>query len=144
MLTGGSEAFRILPRIGGYAQLPLVYINEVEAGRATGAQTVGDRASSGDDEAGGALLDGVHRLLVIVATKYQLGSQVREGAKGLLRVGEAVAAGDRTPYRVMVDHDHASGVWRRVREGLLDLLEVALVDVTYHTEIPHATRQGAT
>ncbi|CAA9444796.1 hypothetical protein AVDCRST_MAG82-3219 [uncultured Rubrobacteraceae bacterium] len=33
----------------------------------------------------------MYRLLVVVATQDQLGSQVHEGSEGLLRVGEAVA-----------------------------------------------------
>src|SRR5215218_25471 len=49
-----------------------------------------------------------------------------------------MAAGGRAPYGIVVDHDYSGGLRPCVLEGLLDLLEVALVDVPYHPEVPEA------
>jgi hypothetical protein len=54
-----------------------------------------------------------------------------------------VAAGGLTSHGVVVDHDHPGGFWGRVREGLLDLPEIALIDVPNNAKIAEAACQGA-
>src|ERR671932_697363 len=111
MLPGGSETLTDFPGVGGYAEIALAYFDEVETRGATRAKTVRDRAGGRDDEARGALLDGVDGLLVVMTAEDQLGSQRRKGPQCLLRVGEPVAAGGLALYGVVVDHDHPGGIW---------------------------------
>jgi hypothetical protein len=54
-----------------------------------------------------------------------------------------VAAGGLAFYGVMVNHDHSCSVRVGTREGFFYLLQVALVDVSYHAEVLYTTRQGA-
>src|SRR3954452_5613587 len=64
VLLVGGKAIRILPGVGDYAQLSLVYLDEVEARRSSGAETIRDGTGRRDDEAVGALLDGMDSRLV--------------------------------------------------------------------------------
>src|SRR3982751_5042583 len=80
---------------------------------------------------------------MVVTTEDQLGSQRREGGQSLLRVGEPMAAGGLALYGVVVDHDYPGGARIRLREGLLGLHEVSVLDVPYNAEVPQATRERA-
>src|ERR687898_3152693 len=142
-LVGGDEAFGVLPRVGGYAEVALIYIHQVKARDASGAEAIRDRARRRDHEPVDAPLDGVDGLQVVVAAENELGAELGEGVEGGLRVGETVAARELAPYRVVVDHDDSGGVGGGALEGLPHALDVRMLDVPDHAEILEAFGDGA-
>src|SRR5919202_2314352 len=143
-LIGGDEAPGILPGVGRYAEGVLVYIHQVEARGAPGPKAVRDRPGCRDDEAVDTPLDVVDGLQVIMAAEDQLGAQRREGVEGLLGVGEPVAARELAPYGVVVDHDDAGGVRGGLREDFSQALDIRVLYVPDHAEIPEAPGDRAT
>src|SRR3712207_2645642 len=127
-----------MPGVGGYVEGALVYGDHVEARGAPGAEAVRDRPRGRDDEAVDAPLDVVDGLQVVVAAEDKLGTEVGEGVEGLLGVGETVAARELAPYGVVVDHDDAGSVGGGALEGSLHALDIRVLDVPDHTEIPKA------
>ena len=85
----------------------------------------------------------MHGLQVVVAAEDELGAQRCEGVEGLRRVGEAVASGELAPDGVVVDHDHAGGVGGGGVEGGPGQLDVGVLDVPDHAEVPEASRYRA-
>src|SRR5918997_273149 len=137
---GGYEARSLAPGVGRYVDLVVFYFDHVEAGGAAGADAVGDGPRGGDYEAVHALLDGVYGVLVVVAAEDQLRAEVGEGVEGLLRVGQAVAAGELAPYGVVVDHHDAGRVGGGVVEGFPETQHVGVLDVPYNPQVPEAAR----
>src|SRR5215208_5542095 len=96
--------------MGCYVELVVFYLDHVEAGGAPRADAVGDGSGGRDYEAVRAALDGVYGVQVVVAAEDQPRAEVGEGGEGLLRVGEAVAAGGLAPYGgVVKQHDAGRG-----------------------------------